>query len=214
MAPETSQTLDRGVRLMLTVAEAPAGFSIAELAETLELNRTVVHRLVTTLVGHALVSRDAHGRVVAGPALLGLGQTVRPVLLARTTPLLRALADDVGATAHLSVAEGDEVVAVVVVEPGWTDVHVAYRVGSRHRLDEAASGRAIVVGRGQSPDPDAWTASHGEVQPGAHGIAAPLPREGGLEASVGLVSLARLDEERVGPLVVMAAREVARALGS
>lgn len=211
MAPETSQTLDRGVRLMLAVAEAPAGFTVAELAESLELNRTVVHRLVTTLAAHGLVTRDAHGRVVAGAALLRLGQTVRPVLLARTTPALRSLADRVGATAHLTVAEGDEAVAVVVVEPGWTDLHVAYRVGARHRLADTASGRAIELGRG---DASGWAVSRGEVQPGTFGLAAPVPSDELGEAAVGLVTLDELDQDAVGPFVVGAAREVAEVLRS
>ncbi|MFY0405733.1 helix-turn-helix domain-containing protein [Solicola sp. PLA-1-18] len=213
MAPETSQTLDRGVRLMLAVAEAPAGFTVAELAESLALNRTVVHRLVTTLAGHDLVTRDAHGRVVAGAALLRLGQTLRPVLLARTTPVLRALADRVGATAHLTVAEGEEAVAVVVVEPGWTDLHVAYRVGARHRLADAASGRAIALGR-ETGDARGWAVSRGEVQPGTFGLAAPVPSTELGEAAVGLVTLDELDEDAVGPLVVAAALEVAEVLGA
>lgn len=55
--------------------------------------------------------------------------------------MLRRLAEQVGATAHL--ADGVEAQAVAVVEPSWTDVHVAYRVGSRHQVGAGAAGRAV-----------------------------------------------------------------------
>ena len=42
-------------------------------------------------------------------------------------------------------------------------------------------------------------------------MAAPLP-DGDVEGSVGVVALTDLDEERVGPAVVAAAREVGNAL--
>jgi hypothetical protein len=53
--------------------------------------------------------------------------------------------------------------------------------------------------------------SHSELQPGAYGVAAPLPA-GGVEGSVGVVALTALDDARVGPAVVAAARAVGAAL--
>ena len=53
--------------------------------------------------------------------------------------------------------------------------------------------------------------SRSELQPGAYGVAAPLPA-GAVEGSVGVVALAELDEDRVGPAVVTAAREIGNAL--
>ena len=44
--PETAQTLDRGLRLLHLVAEAPAGLSVTEAAQRLAVGRAVVYRLV------------------------------------------------------------------------------------------------------------------------------------------------------------------------
>jgi hypothetical protein len=52
----------------------------------------------------------------------------------------------------------------------------------------------------------------GEIQAGAHGVAAPVLGIEGLEASVGIVSLGSLDRDVVGPEVVAAAADVARRL--
>ncbi|CAN5598877.1 hypothetical protein BH24ACT11_BH24ACT11_11980 [soil metagenome] len=55
-------------------------------------------------------------------------------------------------------------------------------------------------------------APQGELQPGAHGLAAPVAGVPGLVGSVGVVMLGPLDRERVGPRVLAAAAEVATAL--
>jgi hypothetical protein len=52
----------------------------------------------------------------------------------------------------------------------------------------------------------------GQLQPGAYGVAAPIPQVEGLEASVGVVALGELDPAAVGPQVVATAAAVAKAL--
>ena len=189
MTAETSQTLDRGLRLLEIIVERPSGVSIGELADQLGVGRTVVYRLVATLEGHALVQRDREGHVGLGLGILTLAQAAEPLLRQIALPILRELADGVGATAHLTRAEGDEALAVVVVEPRWTDFHVGYREGARHSLGRGASGRAILAGREGST---AVVRSSGELQVGAHGVAAPVVGVAGVEASIGVVSLAPL----------------------
>lgn len=207
--PETAQTLDRGLRLLHLVAETPAGLSVTEAAARLGVGRAVVYRLVGTLAEHGLVRRDRAGRLRLGAGVLQLARRAQPLLAGAATAPLRRLAEEVGATAHLTVAEGDEGVAVLVVEPTWTQFHVAYRAGSRHPLDRGAAGRAILAGRTGDSNP---VTSAGELQPGAHGIAAAVLGVDGLEASVGVVALAPLDLEAVGTAVISAAASVARAL--
>lgn len=210
MAAESSQTLDRGVRLLFLLADAPAGRTVTELAAALGVGRAVVYRLVTTLAEHGLVRR-ADGRVTLGLGVLQLAGRVQPLLRDAAVPVLRRLAEQVGATAHLTVVDGGEALAVAVVEPSWTDYHVAYRVGSRHPLARGAAGQAILRGRSAEDGP-AYVSSAGELQPGAYGVAAPVVGVAGLEASVGVVALADLDPASVGPRVVRAAADLARAL--
>jgi DNA-binding IclR family transcriptional regulator len=123
-------------------------------------------------------------------------------------PALRELAESIGATAHLTVADGDEAQAVAVVEPSWTAYHVAYRVGTRHSLRKGAAGKAILL----PCDGPEWVATAGELQAGAFGIAAPVRGVSGLRASVGVVTFERLHGDVVGPQVVRTAAEVAAAL--
>jgi DNA-binding IclR family transcriptional regulator len=207
---ETAQTLDRGLRLLHLVADTPSGVTVTEAAHHLGVGRAVVYRLVGALLAHGLVRRDRGGRLRLGAGVLQLARRAQPLVADAALPALRRLAEDVGATAHLTIAEGAEGVALVVVEPTWTQFHVAYRAGSRHLLDRGAAGRAILGGR---QGHDGAVASEGELQAGAHGVAAPVLGVDGLEASVGVVALGPLDLSAVGPRVIAAAAAVARSLG-
>jgi len=211
VSSETSQTLDRGLRVLALVGDEPGGLTVTELAGALGVSRAVVYRLLATLHEHGFVRRSSDGRVRLGLALLQVARRVQPLLRDAATPVLRRLAEEVGATAHLTVVDGGEALAVAVVEPSWTDLHVAYRVGSRHRLDRGAAGRAILAGRGDVHD-SRYTVTAGELQPGAQGVAAPVLGVPGLEGSIGVVTLGSLDATRLGPRVVRAASDVAAAL--
>ncbi len=215
MAAETSQTLDRGLRVLDILAKSPGGLSITELATAVGVNRTVVYRLVATLEQHGLARRDSSSRLHIGLGVLALARGLQPVLRELANPVLRGLAEGLGSTAHLTVADGGEALAIAVVEPTWTDFHVAYRVGARHPLEQGAAGKAILLGRdltgGASPG-RRYVQTVGELQPGARGVASPVLGVDGLEASVGIVTLGDLDADRVGPRVTAAAAEVARRL--
>ena len=183
--------------------------TVTELASALGVGRPVVYRLVATLEARDFVVRREDGRVRIGLAVSHLAHAVLPLIREAAMPTLRTLADQVGATAHLTIEDSGEALALAIVEPTWTDFHVAYRVGSRHPLDRGAAGRAILAGRDGSAE---VVATDGELQPGAHGLAAPLTGIPGVEASIGVVSMAAIDPAVVGPKVIAAARAVAGSL--
>lgn len=214
MVAETSQTLDRGLSVLELLANASDGLTVTEIAARLGVSRTVVYRLVVTLEQHALLRRGRDGRCRLGMAVLALARRVQPVLREAALPALRRLSDSVGATAHLTVVDGSDALAVAVVEPTRSDFHVAYRVGARRALDRGAGGNAVLAARatGCRPFEPGWVVSTGELQPGAVGVAAPLLGVAGIEASVGVLALGDLVLEDVGPKVLRAAGEVARAL--
>ncbi|MEV6984146.1 helix-turn-helix domain-containing protein [Sphaerisporangium sp. NPDC051017] len=207
--PESAQTLERGLRLLRLLADGHRGRTPTELAQELGLSRPIVYRLLTTLQNEGFARRDAEGRVHLGFGVLALARAVQPLLRAAALPALRRLAEETGATAHLTAAEGDEGLAIAVVEPTWTDMHVAYREGSRHPLSRGAAGLAILALREGRTD---YTVTEGQLQEGARGIAAPLPALPWLEASVGIVTFGAIDTTTLGPRVIRAAVELSEAL--
>ena len=215
MPAETSQTLDRGLRVLSVLARSSNGLTVTELSAAVGVNRTVIYRLVTTLEQHGLARRDGSGRLHVGLGVLTLARGLQPVLRELANPVLRTLAEELGCTAHLTVADGGEALAIAVVEPTWTDFHVAYRVGARHPLDQGAAGKAILMGRETAVEGSAdhrFVQTVGELQPGARGVASPVIGVDGLEASVGIVTLGDLDVPVVGPRVAAAAHAVAQRL--
>jgi len=214
MAAETSQTLDRGLRVLEEVADSSEGLTITELANRLGIGRTVIYRLVVTLEQHALIRRGSDGRCRLGMGVLAMGRQLQPVVRDAAFPALRMLADAVGCTAYLSLVDGPETVAALVAEPTRSDMHVTYRVGSRSALESAAAGRAILAARTagtRALDPP-WVMATEDVAPGVTGLAVPVVGVPGLEASVGVVSFRDIDETDTGPRVARAAGEIARVL--
>ena len=205
---EGSLTLDRGLALLQAVADAGGeAATISELAVTIGASRAAVYRLLVPLSGRGLVWRDGN-KVRLGVGLLRLADQVLPQLRQAAHPVLRELAEKVGATAHLSVAQGSQAQAVAVVEPSRTSFHVAYRVGSRHALTAGAAGKAM----GMRLSEQGWATSAGELQAGASGVAAPVRGVPGLRASVGVLAMEPLDAKTVGPQVVAAAAELTAVL--
>jgi DNA-binding IclR family transcriptional regulator len=215
---ETAQTLHRGLLVLELLAESRDGLTVNDLAGRLSVSRTVVYRLLTTLAEHGLVTRDTAGRNRLGLGALRLARQARPQLVEVALPLLRRLADEVGATASLTVADSGEALAIAVVEPRHSEFHVAYRVGSRHPLDRGAAGLAILAGRppfgGEPPAVTearrrGYAVTSGHLQPGAYGVAAPVrSADEALEASVGVITLAAAAADAAVTRVVSAAAAV------
>jgi DNA-binding IclR family transcriptional regulator len=208
LSREGSLTLDRGLALLQAVADAGGeSATISELAVRIGASRAAVYRLLVPLSERGLVWRDG-SKVRLGVGLLRLAGQVLPQLRQAAQPVLRELAETVGATAHLSVAEGDHVQAVAVVEPSWTNFHVAYRVGTRHPIGRGAAGKAIGLRQGGR----GWVSARGELQTGTSGLAAPVRGVPGLRASVGVVSMDPLSTDEIGPRVVAAAAALTEVL--
>ncbi|WP_422647159.1 IclR family transcriptional regulator [Actinoalloteichus caeruleus] len=204
---ERSLTLERGLALLQAVAEAQSDApTISELAAAIRVSRAAVYRLLGPLQARGLVRREG-SRVRLGLGLLTLAGNVLPQVRLAALPALRELAERTGATAHITVADGEEAQVVAVVEPTWTVFHVSYRVGYRHPARQGAAGRAIDLSADRH-----WVFSSGEIQEGAYGVAAPVRGVTGLRASVGVVAMRPVDEATVGPLTVTAAEAVSAAL--
>lgn len=214
MPAETSQTLDRGLTVLELLARTPEGMTITEIAHALGIGRTVVYRLVVTLESHALVRRAGDGRARLGLGILALAHQAQPLLRDIATPVLRALAEDTGATAYFGVVDGGELLSVAGAEPGSAEVHVAFRVGTRSPLERGAAGRAILAARttGGRPLEPPWVISTGDAATGGYGVAAVVTGIPGVESVVGVVMLSEPEEAKVGPLVARAAADITRSL--
>jgi DNA-binding IclR family transcriptional regulator len=221
-APQ-SQTLDRGLRILEHLAAAGVPQPIMDIAAAVGLHRSITYRLLRTLEDHQLVERDPTGRFGLGIGTVALARGVRTTLQSAVLPELTALVESLRMTAFMVVRSGDEAVTVVSIEPQQSAVHVTYRPGTRHPVDQGAPGLALLMPEPPRDDDrealrearrTGWATSHGEVIPGVGSVAAPVTGPGGsVEAALAVVSVDHgFDVAEVGPAVVEAARAAAERL--
>jgi DNA-binding IclR family transcriptional regulator len=213
-----SLTLERGLRLLRVLARHPDGLSVSQLATELDTHRAGIYRLLAPLLRERLVTRDGDGQHRLAVGLIELASAVHPRLQQAARAELERLADELGATTALTVRDGEEAVVLAVVEPRNTDMHIAYRAGLRHSLDQAASGIAILAAMEPSAGERAaitkaralgWALSTGELIPGATGVAAPLA---GLDASISAVWIELRDPAAAAGPVTRSAGVIASLL--
>ena len=214
-----SLTLERGLRLLRVLATHPEGLTVSELAEALGTHRAGVYRLLGPHQRERLVWRRPDGRFQLGVGLIELASAVVPRLQEVAGPVLQELADDLGATAALTVRDGEAAAVVVEVRsPRNVDLHISYRPGLRHPVSVAASGIAILAGnapraheRSEVTESRArgWSRSTGELLPGASGVAAPvMTGRGESDAAVSAVWIGHRDDLAMARRVVTAAAAV------
>jgi DNA-binding IclR family transcriptional regulator len=192
-----SQTLDRGLRVLEVLADADQPLTSAQLVTTLELHRSIVYRILRTLEDHRLVTRRPDGRWEPGVGLAVLARGVAPSLHGAATRELAQVADDLGMTAFLAVADRGECLTVLTVEPRHTRAHVSYRPGGRHALDRGAPGIALLAGgparRAErlavtAARREGFAKTRGEVLAGMSSVASPIvTARQGVVASVAVV---------------------------
>ena len=156
-----SQTLDRGIRALEMVAAAPGGMTIQEVADQLEVHRTIAHRLLGTLADHHLIARGPDNRFRAGGGLIALASGLQSTLRDTAMPIMRELAEELESTLVLLVREGEEVVGIAVAAPTKGTYHLAFRTGSRHPLGRGSAGICLL----SALPPRAWRATGGDQGP-------------------------------------------------
>jgi DNA-binding IclR family transcriptional regulator len=180
-----SQTLARGLTALQLVAGSGTGLTMQELADRIGVHRTIAYRLLSTLTQFRLVAKGDDGRYRPAAGLAVLGASFDHNVRQLSLPTLRALADELGTTVSLLVAEGDEQVAIAVIVPTQVAYQLAFHEGSRYPLDRGAAGIALLASMPPRPGERdlvvrarerGWVTTHGEIEPNTYGLAVPVQR--------------------------------------
>jgi DNA-binding IclR family transcriptional regulator len=180
-----SQTLARGLSALQAVSSSPAGMTAQQVADQVGVHRTIAYRLLSTLAQHRYVVKGDDGRYRPAAALAVLGASFDNNLRQLAVPTLRTLADDLGTTVSLLVAEGDQQVAIAVIVPTLVFYQLSFHEGSRHPLERGAAGIALLASMPPRPGErdlvprtrtQGWVMTHGEIEPDTYGLAVPVRR--------------------------------------
>ncbi|EUA30479.1 putative regulatory protein [Mycobacterium xenopi 4042] len=126
------------------------------MADHIGVHRTIAYRLLTTLAQFRLLAKGEDGRYRSASGLAVLGASFDNNVRQLSMPILRALADDLGTTVSLLVAEGDQQVAIAVVVPSHLSYQLSFHEGSRYPLDRGAAGIALLASMPVRPASGTW----------------------------------------------------------
>lgn len=141
------QVADRLFLVLETLAETgPVG--MVDLSRMLELHKSTVHRLLTSLIYMGYVRQDEEtGRYFLSFKLCELSNKILNKLdiLDLIRPYLKRLAQLTGETVHFVQLDGTEAVYIYKEESSQNSVRMVSRVGSRIPLYCSGVGKAIAA---------------------------------------------------------------------
>jgi len=139
------QPVVRALRILRAIADSSGGLGLQELADTLELPVSTVHRLLGVLEAEKFVLRTPKGkRFLLGPAIRSLLASTSSDLLRRVAqPAMLRLNRSTGETVFLAELVGQEVICVALIE-GTRPLRLSVRLGHALPLHAAAGARVIL----------------------------------------------------------------------
>lgn len=141
------QVLDRAVAILQVLADSEGDLGPAQIANTLGLHKSTIHRLLAVLEQHSLVTKTLqNGKYSLGLRLFELGNraVARLDLGRHAQPLLERLAAETGETAHVCVLDNGEMVSVASAESPQT-VRTPMTLGRRTPLHCTSVGKAMLA---------------------------------------------------------------------
>ncbi|MGH3729106.1 MAG: IclR family transcriptional regulator [Micromonosporaceae bacterium] len=135
------QVIARCAQILRLFSTTQRTLRIADVASELDLQRTTVHRYLTSMANADLLERDADGCYRLGPLQVQLGTVALRGLrvLEIADPYVQRLANDANETAVLAVWGGLGPVVARVHESDARTVNIVVRVGSPLPLEAAQS---------------------------------------------------------------------------
>jgi DNA-binding IclR family transcriptional regulator len=146
MAGESVQSLERALAILTLLSEQDRSVGVTEIARHLQLAKSTVHRLLSTLEGAGFVSRAADARYRLGLKLWEMGcATVRGLTVrGAARPIMEDLTNRTGETVHLSVWDQGEAVYIDKVD-GTNPIRLHSTIGGRAPAHATASGLALLA---------------------------------------------------------------------
>lgn len=165
------QATDRGLTLVKAIADHPDGLPLADLAREVELSASTALRQLRALEAAGFAARSAAGTWVPGSELLRIARSLatQATLARLAAPVLASLASEVGESAYLAEADGDDAV-YVAMEAGTHAVRHVSWLGHRVPRRGTAVGRAL---RGDV-DADGVAVREDAVEDGITAVSAPV----------------------------------------
>lgn len=200
---ETLQTLERGLLALEVIAQQHAQLTVAQLAEQLQINRTIAYRITRTLSGMGYIKTNENQCLELTSKISSLNYFFEKTIPFATQHVLNQLAKETQSSASLVMADGIDCVVVKTAAANSNQIQINYQLGSRLVIGHAASGLAIAATFPAQPEDSmklkevralGYAYSAGIFQKDAIGIFMPLP---GRHMAIGIVHLGEINMDEI-----------------
>jgi DNA-binding IclR family transcriptional regulator len=141
------ESAERVSRVLLAFTAGRPVLGVSEIARSLEMPKSAVHRTLTALTRNGLIRKDpVTAKYRLGPRAIDIGFAAidHGDVRAAALPLMRDTTDETGETTTLSLLAGRERFYAAQVESAH-DVRMTVVVGLRAPLYAGASGRSLLA---------------------------------------------------------------------
>ena len=146
-SPEKSQVqvIARAAAILRALEEQPAGLSLGQISQRVDLARSTVQRIVAALAAEKLlIAASPTGRVRLGPTILRLAVSARTDFVALARPFLVELSSELNETVDLATIKKDHLIFVDQVI-GPHRLRAVSAVGETFPLYCTANGKAYLA---------------------------------------------------------------------
>lgn len=144
---QTYSSIENALRILNSFSMDAPELRVTNLAKELNLAKSTVHRLLTTMAGEGFVFKDpTSGHYSLGVSVLSLTNIVNSQLniLEDATPMLNVLTEKTGESSHIAILEGKEVIYLQKVESEYTARTITH-IGRRNPVHCTGSGQVILA---------------------------------------------------------------------
>src|SRR4051794_39834651 len=139
------QVIARAATILRALEEQPAGLSLGQIAQRVDLARSTVQRIVAALEAEKLViAASPTGRVRLGPTILRLAASARTDFVSIARPFLVRLSNELGETVDLATIRKNHLIFVDQVI-GPQRLRAVSAVGETFPLYCTANGKAYLA---------------------------------------------------------------------
>lgn len=144
MKQEVVQSVDRSLTILEALGTGKK--TLLEITNTVDLNKSTVHRLLQTLIYKSYVFQNEDGLYALTPKLLQLGQQIIEDMdiIAVAKPFLEQLNEATGEIVHLVMIENNDAIYIDKIEAKH-NVRMYSYVGKKIPLFSSAVGKAYLA---------------------------------------------------------------------
>jgi len=139
------QVIARAAKILRSLEDEPQGLSLAEIAARVDMARSTVQRIVTSLAyEQLLIAATPKSRVKLGPALIRLAKATNNDIDKMARPYMDALSRKLNETIDLSVMQGKAAVFIDQIL-GLHRLRAISAIGESFPLHCTACGKALLA---------------------------------------------------------------------